>query len=95
MSVLSVEKQVLELTPSERAAVDDFFKQDREAARAIRKVIEFHADQLNSVMNIDDKGNMGLQALSRQYSLKFLQDVFSELFPVKLFTIPKKEKQWQ
>lgn len=95
MSALSVEKQILELTPSERAAVDDFFKQDREAARAIRKVIEFHADQLNSVMNIDDKGNMGLQALSRQYSLKFLQDVFSELFPVKLFTIPRKDKQWQ
>lgn len=95
MSNLSVEKKVLELTDSERSALNDLLKQDREAVRAIKKIFEFYADDLNSVLNIDDKGNMGLQALSRQYSLRFLQDVFGELFPVKLSNVSKKANQWQ
>lgn len=95
MSVLSVENQLFELTPSEERALNELVERNSEGVQVIKKIIEFHAEKLNSVLNIDEKGNMGLQALSRQYSLRFLQDVFKELFPVKLSIVQRKTTKWQ
>ena len=48
---------------------------------ALKELLLAAEAELNSVSNIDPKGNMGLQALAAQKAVETLQEIRSHVFP--------------
>lgn len=47
----------------------------------MKKVFQLHIRDLHSIMNIDPKGNVGLQTISRQHAYETLLDIAEIIFP--------------
>jgi len=67
---------------------------------ALKELFQAAEAELNSVKNIDPKGNMGLQALAAQRALEAVLEVRENVFPesVRTETVDGKERkvsQWR
>lgn len=62
---------------------------------ALKELLISAEAELDSVSNIDPKGNMGLQALAAQKAVEILLEVRSHIFPesVKLKKVGTEEKK--
>lgn len=69
------------LEPNESSAIANFAASGHQAYPVLKKIFKYYQDELESVRNIDPKGNMGLQSLARQEALKILDDISNEIFP--------------
>lgn len=81
------------LSPEQHNALSGFEQSSPAVAELVRQVIQFYISELDSVKNIDAKGNMGLQALASQKSVETLEMIFEVLFPgiSKIGTSEKKK----
>lgn len=67
---------------------------------ALKELFQAAEAELNSVKNIDPKGNMGLQALASQKALETVVEIRANLFPdsVRIEKVNGEEKrisQWR
>lgn len=69
------------LQPDESKALENFAASGHQAYPVMKKIFKYYMDDLESVLNIDPKGNMGLQALARQEAYNTLADIEVEIFP--------------
>lgn len=69
------------LQPDESKALENFATSGHQAYPVLKRIFKHYMDDLESVLNIDPKGNMGLQALARQEAHKTLADISEEIFP--------------
>ena len=51
-------------------------------AKALKELFEEAVMELDSVSNIDKKGNMGLQALARQEAVAIIRDMYWLIWPI-------------
>lgn len=47
----------------------------------MKKIIQFYMRDLASILNVDPKGNIGLQTLARQHSYETISEIAETLFP--------------
>lgn len=58
-----------------------FVKTGGAEVKLIHVILKKEIRELRDVLNIDPRGNMGLQALARQEAVKVLENVFDIIFP--------------
>ncbi len=46
----------------------------------VKKIFKLNMEDLESIENIDPKGNVGLQTCSRQEALKTLKEIYEKVF---------------
>ena len=71
----------LTLTEAQKNILERFVQSESQETKLIKNIIAFHLNELTDIMNIDDKGNMGLQAASRQQANNTLVGIFESIFP--------------
>ena len=59
-------------------------------APVIKKIVKHYLKDLESILNVDPKGNMGLQTLARQEAYKYLIEIFDKIFQEPV--IPGRQK---
>lgn len=55
--------------------------------KVVEKIFKLNMEDLESIENIDPKGNMGLQTLARQEALKTLKDIYQKVFGSTVKTV--------
>ena len=73
--------KTINLTKDDSDAIQHFQLSGQKAYSVFKKVFEHYKNDLGSVLNIDKKGNMGLQALARQEALVILNEIADIIFP--------------
>ena len=71
----------LTLTEAQKNILERFVQSESQETKLIKNIIAFHLNELTDIMNIDDKGNMGLQAAARQQANNTLVGIFESIFP--------------
>lgn len=60
---------------------------------ALRKLFRAAENELRDVMNIDPKGNMGLQSLASQRAVEMLREIVVMIFPGEFAATVKKAEE--
>lgn len=71
----------INLDPNEVNALEHFEGSGMPAVAVIKKILQFSITRLDSIENIDPKGNMGLQTLANQNAVKELKEIRDVIFP--------------
>jgi len=71
----------INLDENEQNALATFNNSGQNAIQVMKKIFTFYIEDLESVKNIDPKGNMGLQSLARQEALKIVEEMRDIIFP--------------
>lgn len=71
----------IQLDQEEENAIANIMKVSGPGASAIKKLFSLAEQDLSNIMNIDKKGNMGLQALAAQNSVENLRGIIEVFFP--------------
>lgn len=71
----------IELEQDEVDALENLVNSGSTGVAVLKKIIKLHIEELESVRNIDPKGNMGLQTLARQNALEIVEDIAKMMFP--------------
>lgn len=71
----------IKLNDDESSALENFARSGQQAYPVLKKIFKHYIGDLESVRNIDSKGNMGLQALARQNALESLEEIEEQIFP--------------
>lgn len=69
------------LEESELKALEQFVGSGANYVKVIAKIFNVAIEDLKNIENVDPKGNMGLQTLSRQDALKTVREVRDTIFP--------------
>jgi len=88
----------ISLSPEQENVLSRFVTENVTEAPLIKGIIKHYMRELDSVQNIDPKGNMGLQALAAQRSVEILKEVFDIIFPEQVDQKkrePGKMSQWR
>lgn len=70
----------IDLTIDESKALENFASSGHQAYPVLKKMFKHYQEDLGSVKNIDNKGNMGLQALARQNALEIVEEIAEKIF---------------
>lgn len=71
----------INIDQNESNALEAFASSGANYVKVIEKVFKFAIDDLKDITQIDPKGNMGLQALSRQEAVTHLIAIRDVIFP--------------
>ncbi len=71
----------IQLDQNEVNALEQLAGSGMNAYGVLKKIFKHYISDLESVRNIDPKGNMGLQTLARQEALKTVEEIAELLFP--------------
>ena len=71
----------INLDRNEQDALAQFSSSGMNAVGVMKKIFKFYIEDLRNIENIDPKGNMGLQALSRQEAHRTVKEVEALIFP--------------
>lgn len=78
----------MNLDQNEINALEQFEASGMNAVAVIKKIFNFHIAELDSIKNIDPKGNMGLQSLANQNALEAVEGIRDTVFQ----TVAQKKK---
>ena len=67
--------------PNELDALANLASSGQKGYGVLKKIFKENIEELSSIMNIDSKGNMGLQALARQHAVEILLGIAENIFP--------------
>lgn len=71
----------IQIDPTELQQLHAMIAAAAPGIKVLRKILDHYINELRDVRNIDDKGNMGLQAKAAQEALAVLDEFRDEVFP--------------
>jgi hypothetical protein len=71
----------IEFTAEQVDILERFAREKSTPALLIKEVLKAHLNDLINVMNVDKKGNVGLQTCARQEAAMTIQSILDNIFP--------------
>jgi len=68
------------LDENEENVLESLQRSNMPGFKVVEKIFKTNMEELESIANIDPKGNVGLQTCSRQEALKTLKEIYEKVF---------------